>query len=313
MKRERHPTVAETTSSRSSFLERHHFLLRRLHSLTGIVPIGVFLIVHLITNSSVVWGKWLGRTYYPLADGTVHGGVETFQHEVNFIHSMPFLPLIEWSVLFLPILFHAGLGFVYAFSGRPNVRLYHYPDNWRYTLQRITGYVGFVYILIHVLSLRFGTHFDGAFTFGGAFPTFSANFASSTTARHFQESELGALVVVLVYAIGVGALVFHFANGLWTAAITWGLTVTVSAQKRWGHICTMLGIVLTVLGAMAIYGFSTLDVEKAQAIEQKMLLGYPGAHDGEVTDAPRYDDPPNVVLPGDEAVDPVVVPAPGGN
>jgi hypothetical protein len=30
-----------------SFIEKNHFLLRRLHSLTGIVPIGVFLIAHL--------------------------------------------------------------------------------------------------------------------------------------------------------------------------------------------------------------------------------------------------------------------------
>jgi succinate dehydrogenase/fumarate reductase cytochrome b subunit len=94
----------------------NHFLLRRLHSLTGVVPIGVFLISHLLTNSSVVWGSFDSR-----AKEHGHAGVATFQHEVNFIHSLPFLLLIEVFGLWLPIAFHSALGVVYAMSGKPNV------------------------------------------------------------------------------------------------------------------------------------------------------------------------------------------------
>ena len=36
--------------------EGNSFLLRRLHSLTGIVPIGAFLIEHLISNSESMNG-----------------------------------------------------------------------------------------------------------------------------------------------------------------------------------------------------------------------------------------------------------------
>ena len=46
-----------------SFLDRHYFLIRRLHSLTGVAPIGVFLIPHLTTNSSIVWGNVLNKSH----------------------------------------------------------------------------------------------------------------------------------------------------------------------------------------------------------------------------------------------------------
>ena len=48
-------TTAQTQNHQGP-LDRNHFLLRRLHSLTGVVPIGVFLLFHPTTNASVVWG-----------------------------------------------------------------------------------------------------------------------------------------------------------------------------------------------------------------------------------------------------------------
>lgn len=248
-----------------SFLDRHYFLIRRLHSLSGIAPVGVFLIPHLTTNSSIVWGKVLNTSHLDpntldSAGAVAHAGVETFQHEVNFIHDLPALILIEWGVLFLPILFHALVGIWFATSARPNVQRYAYQDNWRYTLQRVSGYVGVVFIFMHLASLRFG------FDFWGLMPSFDATTASSTTAMHFQDGAWG-LAVSLFYAICVLLLVFHFANGLWTAAITWGLTVSESAQARWGWVCAVVGVGLAIAGLTAIYGFSTLDVENAKHIE----------------------------------------------
>ena len=69
------------------------------------------------------------------------------------------------------------------------------------------------------------------------------------------------------YLVCVLALVFHFANGLWTAAITWGLTISSGAQRRWGQVCAGVGIVLAVAGVLSVYGFSTLDVDTAKAVE----------------------------------------------
>ena len=65
------------------------------------------------------------------------------------------------------------------------------------------------------------------------------------------------LVVSLFYMLGVTLLVFHFANGLWTAAITWGVTITEKAQKRWGVVCAGLGAAMMLAGWSAVIGFAT--------------------------------------------------------
>ena len=190
-----------------------------------------------------------------------NGGVAMFQHEVDFIHNLPALALIEWGVLFLPILFHALVGIWFATSGRPNVNHYGYQNNWRYTLQRLTGYVGVLYIFLHIMSLRFG------WTFGGLLPEFDGHAASSSTARHFQQGAAGVGLATAFYLVGVLSLVFHFANGLWTAAITWGLTVSVAAQRRWGYVCIAIGVLLSGAAIASIVGFATLDIDQAEQIE----------------------------------------------
>lgn len=235
-------------------LARHHFVLRRLHSLTGIVPVGVFVIMHLFTNFQLVTG--------------------TFQHEVNFIHSLPGLLIMEVTI-WVSIAFHAGLGIYYATSGRQNLKNYRHGDNLRYTLQRTTGYIALVFIFLHIATLRW------QWTFGGLFTTFYVStkngypLAAATTARALQNNW-----VMLLYLVGALSVVFHWANGLWTAAITWGLTVSTAAQRRWGYVCGVLGIALTVFTIGAIAAARSYDVtpQDSQAIEQAAREG--GGHHG---------------------------------
>jgi succinate dehydrogenase / fumarate reductase cytochrome b subunit len=82
---------------------------------------------------------------------------------------------------------------------------------------------------------------------------------------------LGGLIVSIFYMLGVSLLVFHLANGLWTAAITWGLTVSEAAQKRWGQVCAVIGVGLMLAAWSAVIGFATLDPALARAVETKML------------------------------------------
>lgn len=237
------------------FLDRHHFLLRRLHSLTGIVPVGVFVIFHLFTNAQIAFS--------------------TFEHEVGWIHSLPALLFLEVFGLWLPIGFHAALGIVYIFTGKRNTRAYPYGDNWRYALQRWTAWVSLAFIFFHVATLRWGWTFGVMPTpfyypdpgvsanmqtaMGAVLGVDALNLASATTAMTLQHSPL----VLLAYILGVYSVIFHWANGLWTAAITWGLTLSVASQKRWGYVCAAMGVVLSIFAALAIGGALAYEVTPA--------------------------------------------------
>lgn len=237
-----------------SFLDRHHFLLRRLHSLSGIVPVGVFVIMHLFANFQMIMG-------------TDSHGQSHFQHEVDLIHAFPALLFVEVS-LWLGIGFHAALGLVYTFSGKPNTRSYPYADNWRYSLQRITGIIALVFIFLHIATLRWRWSIFGWFT---PFYVYSEDgatpLAHATTTMALQSN-----VVLIFYIVGVLSVVYHWANGLWTAAISWGLTISEAAQRRWGYACTALGVALTLFTAGAIIGARSYEISpQEQAAYDQMV------------------------------------------
>lgn len=227
--------------SESSFLERHQFLIYRLFSLAGIVPVGAFLAVHLLTNASVL------------------AGPAAFQSRVDLIHSLgPLLIPVEVAFIFLPLAFHAAVGFLIIANGLPNVGSYPYVGNVRYTLQRATGMIAFVFIIWHIIQL----HWLGAPLGGGQF---DPHHASSTAAV-----ALRPLWVTALYAVGVLSAVFHFANGLWTLGITWGIWTSPAAMRRANLVSIAVGLLLGAAGLGALSGLQSLDVEQARATETWM-------------------------------------------
>ncbi len=232
------------SGSQQSFMEKNAFMLRRLHSLSGIVPIGLFVCFHLFTNAQMLLG--------------------TFQHEVDWIHAQPALEIMEIGLIWLPLAFHAGLGIFYAFNGSKYAVARN--GGWshrRYVAQRITGFVALAFILFHVATLRwrvglgvytpFFTHAVDAQT-GKVIP-----FANQATAIALQHHPL----VLALYIAGVLGTVYHFSNGLWTAAISWGLTLSVGAQKRFGTVCIALFAGLSIFSIMAFWGALRYDITPA--------------------------------------------------
>jgi succinate dehydrogenase / fumarate reductase cytochrome b subunit len=201
------------------------FLLRRLHSLTGLV-FGGYIVVHLLVNATLIQGQ------HPK---------DIYQQQVDKIHSLPFLIAIEWAFIFLPILFHTVYGIWIAFAGRPNALDYPYGKNIYYTLQRISALFIAGFMLFHVLGMRgwFGSSI--AFEYGHGLATY-------TTERHINAHWTIAYVL---YPLGILASCYHLANGFWTAAITWGVTVSGGAQRRWGWVCAALFVVTFGCGMTA--------------------------------------------------------------
>lgn len=241
-----------TTGQTGTFWERNEFLLRRLHSLSGIVPVGAYMVVHLLTNASVL------------------DGAAAFQRRVYAIHSLgAVLPLVEWTFIFLPLLYHAIYGILIVRGSLPNSSTYKYTNNVRYTLQRATGMIAFVFIMWHVFHMHGWFHFD-AWEHGVAEPLYGAQFrpynAASTAA-----AALKPLIVQILYVIGILSCVFHLANGIWTFGITWGIWVTPRAQQ-WANVaCLVFGLLLGAVSMGALGGFAWgTKVDEAREVENLM-------------------------------------------
>lgn len=213
----------------------NHFLFRRLHSLTGLV-FGGYLIVHLLVNATIAQ---LGTHY---------------QVQVDKIHSLPVLWAIEWVAIYLPILFHTFYGIWIAIGGQPNVSNYGYKKNWFYLLQRISGIVILLFMIFHVFSLKVGWF--------GPNMVFDPHAASATVHRHLNQFWW---VTWIVYPLGITASCYHLSNGIWTAAVTWGLTVSAAAQKRFGRVCAGLFVFTMACGFIALIAGATFDLAPKEA------------------------------------------------
>src|SRR4030095_15931721 len=107
----------------------------KLHSLSGVVPVGGYLVFHLWENATALQGQ------------------ERFDEMVTGIDKMPYLPFLAWGLILFALLFHALYGVKIALEGKPNVGHYAYSRNWMYTLQRVTGILAFAFIGYHLYEL----------------------------------------------------------------------------------------------------------------------------------------------------------------
>jgi succinate dehydrogenase / fumarate reductase cytochrome b subunit len=198
------------------------FIWRKLHSLLGIIPIGAFLLEHLLSNFEALKG--------PAAYGA----------QVKFLNSLPLVRVLEWVFIFLPILYHAAYGVYIWLRGKSNVVYYPWAGNWMYLAQRYTGLIAFAYILQHVIRQRF---------MGVSLPEHPyAAFAK-------VQQELANPWMVAVYVIAMIAICWHFAYGVWLFAAKWGITPGEVARKRFGYACAAFGILLAVMGLASIWAF----------------------------------------------------------
>ena len=209
------------------------FILRRLHSLTGIVPIGGFLLFHFFENASA------------------RRGPEAFNETVEKISSMPYLYVLEWGMLLIPILFHSIYGVFITASAKPNLVREPHARNWAYLMQRISGIIAFAYIFFHVITTRMWALFikGGDITF------------------HDMQEKLSQPYQLVIYIIGIIAVTYHFANGIWSFSITWGLVKSQAGQKRLAVISFFIFLALAVVG---------IDIVSAFVLKESLLFGLLG-------------------------------------
>lgn len=192
------------------------FILRRVHSLVGLIPLTFFLCFHLFANSFALISP------------------ERFNDAVNFLRSIPHLELLELILLGIPFLFHGVYGMIIA----PNIKRskldkYTQIHNITYYLQRVTGILTFLFLVAHIWMFRFEHNLD----------------------YNIVSEYLSQPAWIVFYFLGITSAVYHLANGLWNFTISWGITVGKQAQINWGYMCIVIGLGLWALGMLDLYAF----------------------------------------------------------
>ncbi len=208
------------------------FLLRKLHQITGIVPLGAFFFVHMFTNSKAMSSE------------------KVFNDAVADIHHIPYLLFVEIFGIFLPLIFHSVYGIFISAEARPNALNYGYGRNWFYVFQRATGIFLFFFILFHILNLRFGVIPELA-SYGNPVAG-NADKAFDIIAAEFQN-----VWILGLYILGVLATAWHLAYGFFLFAVDWGIVIGKKAQKYTLYACLGLAAFLGAVGINAALAFVT--------------------------------------------------------
>lgn len=198
------------------------FVSRKIHSLLGVVPVGLFLLVHLTSNYSAT------------------KGLEAFQETVAKINGLPFVLFLEIFFIWLPILFHGIYGVYIAVQSRNNAGSYSYYRNFMFVLQRITGVVTLVFLGWHFWETRMQVALG--------------NVTHEQLGELMRDTFLNPVSYTL-FAIGLLSTVFHFANGLWSFFVSWGIAVGPRAQRFVSVASMVVFVVVSIIGILAMNAF----------------------------------------------------------
>ncbi|MDD2497001.1 MAG: succinate dehydrogenase [Desulfitobacteriaceae bacterium] len=192
--------------------EKSNFLIRRVHSLLGIIPVGIFLCVHFLINSSVFLN-----------------GFSTYEITIKGMKAVPLIVLAELIIIAIPILFHGIYGIWIVYLAKNNALRFTYYRNWMFYLQRITAVITLIFVIIHVYTLRLMQH--------------EPAMIINTLVSHLQNPLFFAL-----YIIGVLSAIFHFANGIFTFLISWGITIGEHSQNIFTKVSALVFLAMGVWG-----------------------------------------------------------------
>ena len=203
-----------------NLLRESDFYIRRLHSLLGIIPVGLFVAQHLVINHFATRGP------------------EAFNAASDFMGNLPFVLFLEWFIIYIPLMFHAFYGLYIAFTAKNNVKRYGTFRNWMFMFQRITGVFLVIFIAWHIYETRIQKALGATVDFDMMAKILSNPF------------------MLAFYIAGVIAATFHLANGLWSFLVTWGITQSPRSQNIVTFVTIGVFLILSVIGVQALLAFT---------------------------------------------------------
>ncbi|MDB4940595.1 MAG: Succinate dehydrogenase cytochrome b558 subunit [Labilithrix sp.] len=201
--------------------------LDRLFSLSGVLPLGVFVLLHVFFGATT-----LLASAHDLLLGVLHrpgiNGVMTF---------------LEVVLVLLPLLFHAGYGIVRSLSRQSAGEPHAYGNDLMRALERVSGVVVLAFVVWHVWQTRVPTLTGRLGPHG---------YATALTAQ-LSTTNAGIPWTAFGYLVGIAATLFHLVNGVPSFCATWN----VSRSRQLPAIGKTVGIVLFGVSAMAVVQAAT--------------------------------------------------------
>ena len=195
--------------------------VRRLHSISGVVPLGAFLGFHLYVNSSA------------------SGGADAYNATVRRLQQLPLLGVAEILCIGMPLAFH-GIAGLFLTAAVPVAAEWPTRASRRLAvLQRVTGVFLFAFILFHLWTARLVQFQDH----------------ESLDLFHLMQTALASPWIRALYFAGLLSATSHLASGLWSFSQTWKLARTPRARAAVAVAAVGVFVGLSVLGISALAGF----------------------------------------------------------
>jgi succinate dehydrogenase / fumarate reductase cytochrome b subunit len=198
------------------------FYSRKLHSLLGVIPLGFFLLEHLLTNFEAFYG------------------LEAFSEQIEWLVSLPLVLILEIVGIWLPLLYHGVYGLFIAFQARHNTNNFGYFRNWMFRLQRITGVITLIFVAWHVFETRVQVGLG------------NVEHADLGMLMH---NILSDNLMFTLYLVGVIATAFHFSNGIWAFLVSWGITIGPKSQRISTYATMALFVIFAVMFVISLTSF----------------------------------------------------------
>ena len=198
-------------------------LPRRLHAISGLVPVGAFLVFHLAVNSSAL------------------RGAEAYDRMVQRLQQLPLVVVLELALVLAPMAYH-GLYGLYLAATRPTGDPGSSAARRRLAIfQRVTGIPLFAYVLFHLWTTRL--------------VQVAQHDHESVDLFHWMQALYATPWIRAAYVLGLLCATGHFAVGLRLSAEDWGLARTPAARAAAGVLAAAVFVSLAVLGLRSLAAF----------------------------------------------------------
>ncbi|CAN5924673.1 hypothetical protein BH11MYX4_BH11MYX4_15420 [soil metagenome] len=201
--------------------------VRRLFSLSGVLPLGAFLLLHLWTAAALLSSN------------------ATYDRQIAVLHGGPVVGILEVVLILVPLAFHGAYGTWLALQPRP--AQHAYASGLMLSLERVSGLVVLLFVIAH-LRATLVPAWTGRLLVGSY---------STRLVEDLSTLDSGIPWTALGYLVGIAATVFHLANGMTSFAVGWGLVRGPVAERRTRLFSRGIGIVLFAVGAAAVIALAT--------------------------------------------------------